>query len=95
MTLPYYHADWRDTRRAAELRAAADALLVPAGGALQPGRVLLFRLGRANAPRHCGIAVDARRFTHAQEGLGVIEANLTEGWRRRLASQYDFPGVTD
>ena len=45
-------------------------------------------------PKHCGIVVAAGRFVHAQEGLGVVEANLTEGWARRIAGLYDFPGVT-
>ena len=48
-----------------------------------------------SAPKHCGIATDAGRFVHAQEGLGVIEGNLTDGWARRVAARYDFPGVTD
>jgi len=62
--------------------------------AVANGQVLLFRLGRSPAPRHCGIAIAADRFIHAQEGLGVIEANLTEGWAKRVAGRYDFPGVT-
>ena len=91
--LPNYRADWRDARHADALQSAAERLLVRAAGEPQPGQVVLFRLGRMAAPRHCGIVVEAGRFVHAQEGLGVIEANLTEGWRRRVAGLYDFPGV--
>ena len=95
LELPAYRADWRDDRHAVGLQAAADALLVPAAGEMQAGQVLLFRLGRTSAPKHCGIAVDAGRFVHAQEGLGVIEGNLTDGWARRIVARYDFPGVSD
>jgi NlpC/P60 family putative phage cell wall peptidase len=95
MAVPNYRADWRDGRHADELQAAAEELLVRIEGEPRPGHVLLFRLGRSSTPRHCGIAVGAGRFVHAQEGLGVIEVNLTEGWVKRVAGLYDFPGVTD
>ena len=89
--LPPYGADWRDMRHADELAALAGRLLRRAATGPEAGQVLLFRLGRARLPRHCGIAAGAGRFIHAQEGLGVVEANLTEGWQRRLAGCYDFP----
>ncbi len=93
LALPNYRADWRDVRHAGELLAAAERLLLPAEDETQAGQVLLFRLGRTAVPKHCGILVDAARFIHAQEGLGVIEANLTEGWRRRIAGRFEFPEV--
>lgn len=95
IAVPAYRADWRDGRHADGLRAAADELLVRKVGQQRPGQVLLFRLGRTSAPKHCGIAVEAGRFVHAQEGLGVIEGSLTDGWVRRIAARYDFPGVSD
>src|SRR5690606_6276848 len=73
------------------LQAAAEQLLLPATGAPQAGDVVLFRLRQAAAPRHCGIMVAPQRFIHAQEGLGVVEANLSEGWQRRLAGAFAFP----
>jgi NlpC/P60 family putative phage cell wall peptidase len=94
MAVPNYRADWRDARHAEGLLQAAETLLVRAAGEPQAGQVVLFRLGRAMAPKHCGIVVAPGRFVHAQEGLGVVEANLTEGWARRIAGLYDFPGVT-
>ena len=89
--LPAYRADWRDSRHAGELLALAERRLVRSDGQPQAGQVILFQLGRTAMPRHCGIAVAADRFIHAQEGLGVVEANLTEGWRRRVAGLFDFP----
>ena len=93
MVLPAYRADWRDRRHADELRAAAERLLGGARAELQAGQVVLFRLGRAPLPKHCGILVAADRFIHAQEGLGVVEASLGDGWQRRIAARYEFPGV--
>jgi NlpC/P60 family putative phage cell wall peptidase len=95
LELPNYRADWRDNRHADELRAVAGQLLVVAEDAPKAGQVLLFQLGRTAGARHCGVLVEPERFIHAQEGLGVIEANLTEGWRRRIAGRYDFPGLAD
>lgn len=89
--LPPYRADWRDLRHAATLQAAAATSLRPAGEDPMAGQVALFRLHGLNLPKHCGILVAPDRFIHAQERLGVVEANLTEGWRRRLADRFEFP----
>jgi NlpC/P60 family putative phage cell wall peptidase len=89
--LPPYRADWRDVSHAGELLDLAGRLLVGAEGEAQVGQVLLFRIGGTPLPRHCGILVAAGRFVHAQEKLGVIEANLTDGWRRRIARTFAFP----
>ena len=91
--LPNYRADWRDARHKAGLLEVAETLLVRAGKDDLPGQVVLFRLGRTLAPKHCGMLTGEGRFIHAQEALGVIEGNLTEGWRRRIAGRYEFPGV--
>lgn len=93
MAVPNYRADWRDGRHAEDFRYLADELLTPASVGPEAGQVILFRLGRTRVPRHCGIAISGDRFIHAQEGLGVIEANLSEGWRRRVAGLYEFPGI--
>lgn len=87
--LPPYRADWRDGVHSAELRDLAERWLVP--GELAPGAVLLFRIGASGAPRHCGIFVGHGRFVHAQERIGVVEGNLTEGWARRVVATLAFP----
>jgi NlpC/P60 family putative phage cell wall peptidase len=92
MAVPNYRADWRDGRHGEELLGVARRLLVPADEAAA-GQVVLFRLGRTTTPKHCGLLVADERVIHAQEGLGVVEANLTEGWRRRIAGRFDFPGL--
>jgi cell wall-associated NlpC family hydrolase len=55
------------------------------------GAIVLFRLG--SLPRHCGILVSPTRFIHAQERIGVVEVNLTEGWAKRVAGCFAFPEI--
>jgi NlpC/P60 family putative phage cell wall peptidase len=93
MAVPNYRADMRDVAHAGELLAAAEQLLVPAEGEPQAGQVVLFQLRRAIAPKHCGIMVSATRFIHAQERLGVVEANMGEGWRGRVVATFSFPNI--
>ncbi len=88
-TVPPYRAGWRGD---AGLTEAAMRFLRPASG-LAAGRVVLFRVGRAAGARHCGIMVGDARFIHAQERIGVVEADLTEGWRRRVAGVFAFPVI--
>jgi len=89
--LPNYRADWRDGSHADQLWALAERWLVPAPE-FAVGRVLLFRMGASARPRHCGIVVADNRFVHAQERLGVVEGALSEGWRKRVAGVFAFPG---
>lgn len=89
--VPNYRADMRDPLHADALFAAAERLLVRAQGAPRAGHVVLFRLVQSLPPRHCGIMVGSGRFVHAQERLGVVEANLTDGWARRMTAVFDWP----
>lgn len=91
MAVPPYRADMRDPAHAGALLAAAELLLVPAEGALEAGQVVLFRLSGMAEAKHCGILVGPQRFIHAQERLGVVEANLTEAWARRVNGRFWFP----
>lgn len=89
--MPNYSADWRQASQRNDLLKAADLLMEPANGEPQAGQLMLFRLQRTLPPRHCGILVAADRFIHAQEGFGVVEANMSESWRRRVAAVFAFP----
>ena len=91
MAIPAYRADLRDPQNAGALRRAAERFLLVEGGPLEAGQVVLFRLGSMVEPKHCGILLSAGRFIHAQERLGVVEANLTEAWSRRIAGRFRFP----
>ena len=90
VSVPAYRADWRGEADGA-LRQAAEQFLLPAAGPLAAGQVVLFRLGGMSEARHCGIMVSPERFIHAQEHLGVVEANLTAGWARRVSGRFGFP----
>ncbi|KKB86618.1 hypothetical protein VW29_01220 [Devosia limi DSM 17137] len=91
MVMPPYRADMRDVAHAGALEAAAERFLLPVGGQLQAGQVLLFRLNGMAAAKHCGILVGPDRFIHSQERLGVVEASLTEAWARRISGRFTFP----
>ncbi|WP_338722968.1 hypothetical protein [Devosia sp. XK-2] len=90
--VPAYRANWRGQGHDASLRLAAERFLMPAAGPGEAGQIVLFRLGGAAEPRHCGILVAPDRFIHAQEHLGVVEANLTAAWLSRVSGFYWFPG---
>jgi NlpC/P60 family putative phage cell wall peptidase len=91
MAVPAYRADMRDPANAGALRRAAEHLLVAEAGPLGTGQVVLFRLGGMEEAKHCGILVGPERFIHAQERLGVVEADLTEAWARRVSGRFRFP----
>ena len=93
MVVPAYRADMRDPAHAGALVAAAERFLLPAKGALVAGQVVLFRLSGMAEAKHCGILLGPQRFIHAQERLGVVEANLTEAWARRVSGRFWFPDV--
>lgn len=86
--VPPYRAGWRADDQS--LEEAVARYLVRAPG-LATGRVVLFGLSRRMPPRHCGILISPTRFIHAQERLGVVAADLSEPWRRRVAATFDFP----
>lgn len=91
VAVPAYRADWRGDGHPEALRAAAERFLIVETGPVAAGQVVLFRLGGLSEPRHCGIMVSPTRFIHAQEHLGVVEANMTPGWARRISGRYRFP----
>lgn len=89
--VPAYRAGARDPLHAGALLAAAERHLLHVGGVPVTGQVVLFRLIWSLPPRHCGIMLTPTRFVHAEERIGVVEANLTDGWRRREAGVFAFP----
>jgi NlpC/P60 family putative phage cell wall peptidase len=91
VTVPAYRASPRDPEYAGALRQAAERFLVAESGALAAGQVVLFQLSGMPEAKHCGILVSAERFIHAQEHLGVVEANLTPGWAKRISGRFVFP----
>ena len=93
LALPAYRADWRDLRPCRDAAGDGRPAAAAGGGPLAAGQVVLFRLNRLPLPKHCAILVAPDRFIHAQERLGVVEAGIDDGWRRRLAGAYEFPPI--
>ena len=91
MDVPAYRPSPRDPEHAGALQAAAERFLVPLTGEMAAGQVVLFRLAGMEEAKHCGILVSPERFIHAQERLGVVEANFTPGWRKRVSGRFGFP----
>jgi NlpC/P60 family putative phage cell wall peptidase len=60
--------------------------------AAEPGALVLFRMRPRAIAKHVGILSGPDRFIHACERLGVIEETMTNGWRRRVAFGFRFPG---
>lgn len=89
--VPLYRQDARDGEAGDALEVAAQRFLVTAGDEIAAGQVALFRLSGMAHARHCGIFVTSTRFVHAQEHLGVVEANLTDAWARPLVGRFEFP----
>jgi NlpC/P60 family putative phage cell wall peptidase len=89
--VPPYRQGPRDPESAGALQRAAETYLVPEAGPLDAGQVVLFRLGGLDDARHCAILISPTRFVHAQEHLGVVEANLTPGWSKRISGRFRFP----
>jgi NlpC/P60 family putative phage cell wall peptidase len=90
-SVPLYRQDARDGQAGDALEAAAQRFLIAVAGEIAAGQVALFRLSGMAHARHCGIFVSSTRFIHAQEHLGVVEANLTDAWARRLVGRFEFP----
>lgn len=95
VAVPAYRADGRQDAHPEAMREAAERFLVVEDGPLAAGQVVLFRLGGQSEPRHCGIMISATRFIHAQEQLGVVEANMTPGWAKRVSGRYRFPNLAN
>ena len=95
VAVPAYRADRRGDDHPEALREAAERFLLVEAGPVEAGQVVLFKLGGLREPRHCGIMVSPTRFIHAQEHLGVVEANLTPGWARRVSGRYRLPDGAD
>lgn len=93
--VPAYRADWRDAENAGALQRAAETYLLPVEDKPSVGDVVLFCLHRSLPPKHCGIMISADSFVHAQEQIGVVEANLSAAWARRVAGVYQFPKRTE
>ncbi|MCT8329219.1 NlpC/P60 family protein [Albidovulum sediminis] len=89
--VPAYTRDWSEPGGEERLWRAASRHLIPAGGPVTAGQVLLFRMREGAVAKHLGIASGPEGFIHAYSGHGVVESALTVPWRRRVVARFDFP----
>ena len=89
--VPPYGPHWGEASGRETLLEACARHLVPAGGAVRKGQVLLFRMKERAPAKHLGIAVAGGRFVHAYAGHGVVASPLSQPWARRIAARFDFP----
>jgi len=96
MPVPPYSRDWGEAGPVEVLAEAARAAMVEiAVTEARTGDVILFRMRQGAIAKHAGILAIGRqnihRFIHAYERTGVIEQELTDPWRRRIAFAFRFP----
>ena len=92
--VPPYSRDWSEPQGDEALWRAALRHLRPAGAAMQPGDVLLFRMRAGGVAKHLGILAQtgaAPSFVHAYSGHAVLESPLSAPWARRIAARFRFP----
>ncbi|MEL6915575.1 MAG: NlpC/P60 family protein [Pseudomonadota bacterium] len=92
--IPPYSPDWSEAAREERLWEAARAHLVEVDRPPTAGDVVLFRMRRGMVAKHLGIVTSRMiggSFVHAYQGHGVIESPLSDPWRRRAVSFFEFP----
>jgi len=93
--VPPYSSDWSEVQRDETLwRAARNYLVEKQLGDMAPGDVLLFRMRDDSVAKHLGIVANtgsSPSFIHAYSGHSVVESPLSEPWRRRVVSCFEFP----
>jgi len=96
MPVPPYLRDWGEAGPQEVLAEAARVAMVEIEVAeARTGDVVLFRMRAGAIAKHAGILTNGRqnihRFIHAYERTGVIEQELTDPWRTRIAFAFRFP----
>lgn len=93
--VPPYSADWSEPQQDETLwRAARRHLSEKSLANLDAGDVLLFRMRDGAVAKHLGIAAETGKvptFIHAYSGHAVVESPLSDPWRRRIVSCFEFP----
>ena len=57
------------------------------------GDLLLFRMRRGMAVKHCAIVSGPAKTIHAYSGHEVREDDITEWWEKKLVGIFKFKGV--
>lgn len=93
---PPYRRDWYE-------RTDKDLLLEVATRHLQPiavedagpGDVVVFRMKSWASAKHCAILTGLDTMIHAYDGHRVVEVNMGNSWKSKIAGAFRFPGLED
>jgi NlpC/P60 family putative phage cell wall peptidase len=86
-----YSPDWAEISLDDPLMDVARRHFLETDGALEPGRLVLFRWGPRTSAKHAGILTGTDEMIHAYSGSGVVVSPLVPAWRRRIAGVFAFP----
>ncbi|MEP1206732.1 MAG: NlpC/P60 family protein [Rhizobiaceae bacterium] len=93
--VPPYSSAWSELGGRERLLEAGKAHFQPLSVSdAKAGDFVVFRLRRASAAKHAGILATSHSFIHAYDGSCVVESNLSEFWRSRIAGAFRFPAAT-
>lgn len=90
-TPPPYSQGWGETGRVEFMLNAAERHLLPAISRHGlPGDVLVFRMKPGAIAKHCGIVSGYNQMIHADVRHGVVECEIVDFWRSRVAGVFSF-----
>lgn len=95
---PNYTPVWAEIRRDGQepmLEAAHRHLNAISLEAAVPGDVILIRVRKQSAIKHCGIIAPNNSIIHAYDRHDVVEEPMRTNWKPRNLYAFAFPGVTD
>ena len=95
---PNYTPVWAEIRPEGDepmLEAANRHLIPVALKDAKPGDVILIRVRRQSAIKHCGLLSYDNHIIHAYDRHHVLEEPMREAWKPRNLYAFQFPGVLD
>ena len=89
--VPPYSPDWAEkTGEDRLMKACRKHLSEKPISAVEPGDVLLFRMGLGCPAKHAAILSAPDRIIHAYWGRSVCETRLVPWWERRVVGCFEF-----
>jgi len=95
LALPSYTSDWGEVDGGEQLLEGLARAFDPVGADIHAGQVLVFRMRARAVAKHVGIVgvdpLGSLTLIHAFSRSGVVEASLSESWKRKIAGRFEFP----
>ena len=90
--MPNYSPSWGDHRTDDPLMMVANKYFTKVKEPKE-GDLLLFRMRRGMAVKHCAIVSGPGKMIHAYSGHEVREDDIIEWWEKKLVGIFKFKGV--